>query len=249
MFIKFSLMIFAVFFLSFAAPAQETISMEEFNKIIKNDEKPAKKNPGTKPEPVNFSKFEQEVFDEVNEARENPLKFVDYLEGYKKLIRNGVLYRPKQTPFKMNEGTVAIDGAINELSSMTALHPLEASPMLTLVARNQLADLMEDPALGHYGKDGSNLRARLAKVGKSGKVASENINYRDRIARQAVLTMVIDDGVSSRTHRKNILNPKYNMLGVACGAGKNDLMICVLVFTDTFEKNDPAKRVLPVEIL
>ena len=197
----------------------------------------------------NFSELEKEINEEINNVRKNPPKYIEYLEDYKKVLKEKVLYRPNQMPFQMKEGAASIDNAIAHLRNLQSIAPLKTSEMLTIVANNQLKDLQENPKLGHYGKDGSDLRKRLAKVGKSGKNASENINYRDKIARQAVLTMIIDDGVKSRTHRKNILNPLFNLLGVSCGIAVDKRMICVLVFADTFEEIKPSKNTVPVEIL
>lgn len=239
--------IIATFLLSIPAIAQKTISLSEFKKQMEeNSEKSdSKSNTVKNDEKVNFTKFEQEVFDEINEVRKNPTNYVAYLEAYKKMISGNILSLPNQPRQRMYEGKPAIDAAISHLQRVNDLTFLKPSNLLTKVATNQLNDLKENPKLGHFGKDGSDFKARMAKVGKMGRAASENINYKDRVARQTLLTMIIDDGVKSRLHRKNILNPVYNMIGVACGEASNNQMICVLVFADRFDDIESVKG--PIE--
>lgn len=230
---------FIIFTFLFSIPtiAQQSISLSELEKRTSSasDKSDLNKNKPIVDEKVNFSELEQGVFDEINNIRRNPLEYINYLEEYKKVLNDKILFRPNQPRFMMVEGKSAIDGAISALQKSTNLNFLKASKLLTLVAINQLNDLKENPKLGHFGKDGSDLKKRMGIVGKMGKFASENINYKDTIARQTLLTMIIDDGVESRTHRKNILNSDFNMVGVSCGEASNKEMICVFVFADSFD--------------
>ncbi|MGI8670446.1 MAG: CAP domain-containing protein [Aridibacter sp.] len=250
MFIKFLIQILIVTFLSISAIAQQSVSLSELKKSKTSESKisDSVKNQTKTKDTVKFTEFEQEVFEEVNNVRQNPLKYVDYLQEYKKMLKGKVLYRPNQSAYLMNEGASVIDETISDLQNATALRPLTASKLLTLAANNQLNDLKENPKLGHYGKDGSDFRKRLAKIGKSGKYASENINYKDKIARDVILSLIIDDGVKSRTHRKNILNPEYNLLGVSCGIANDNQMICVMVFADKFDEAKPSTQTVPIEV-
>jgi uncharacterized protein YkwD len=242
--------IVVAFCLSVSAVAGQSVSLSEL-KISKTSESKISdsvKNQTKTEDTVNFTEFEQEVFEEVNNVRQNPLKYVDYLQEYKKMLNGKILSRPNQPRFMTIEGSSAIDEAISDLQNMTALRPLTASKLLTTVANNQLNDLKETPNLGHYGKDGSDFKNRLAKIGKKGKYASENINYKDRIAKDVLLSLIIDDGIKSRPHRKNILNLEYNLLGVSCGIANDNQMICVMVFADKFDEAKPSTQAVPIEV-
>lgn len=45
----------------------------------------------------------------------------------------------------------------------------------------------------------------------------ENIAYGPKDAKDAVLAMIIDDGISDRSHRKNILSEKLKFMGPCHG--------------------------------
>ena len=49
-----------------------------------------------------------------------------------------------------------------------------------------------------------------------GKIA-ENIDFGCDTGRSIVLSLCIDDGVSSRGHRKNIFSPDLKKIGIFCG--------------------------------
>ena len=49
---------------------------------------------------------------------------------------------------------------------------------------------------------------------------SENISFGWKSAKDIVLSMVVDDGVKSRGHRRNLFNSKYKKMGLASGPHK-----------------------------
>ena len=58
----------------------------------------------------------------------------------------------------------------------------------------------------------------------------ENIAYGKTNARDIVLALIIDDGLPSRKHRKNIFNPKFNYAGAACGRHALYRSVCSIDF-------------------
>jgi len=200
-------------------------------------------NPSTlqvSPDPP-ISEFEQEVVNEMNVARTDPTSVIPHLQKYEALFRGRILYIPKQTPFLTVEGFPAVDEAIEALRKSPKAQSLKVSEGLVKVAKSQLADLLEKPDLGHTGKDGSNLSRRLDKVGIVGK-AGENLTFTPLTPREVAINMIVDDGVKSRHHRDNVLNPLFRLVGVACEKYKNRRYICVIVFANKFVESDPSKR-------
>ncbi len=180
--------------------------------------------------------LEYEILDEVNSARKHSTWYAEKLRHRKTHMKGKVAYLANRLPFQTSEGISAINEAIEVLEMMKAVEVLAYSDDLAKAASAQLADLKENPDLGHTGKDGSSLSMRFKKFGIEGK-AGENITYRDLTPTQVTISMLVDDGVASRQHRKNVLNPDYRYLGADCAAAKDSRYVCVVIFAS----KDPGK--------
>ncbi len=92
-------------------------------------------------------------------------------------------------------------------------------------------------ALGHAelsGKNGTTGHQRFEKrfdpvMGKYNAVA-ENCAYGFENALNNVLQLLIDEGINSLGHRKNMLNPDYNSIGVSIQNHKEYRFNCVMDF-------------------
>lgn len=179
------------------------------------------------------AELEQSVLDELNKVRTDPKSYIPYLEEYKKLFKGKNVDYPRAMMMTF-EGTSAVNEAIKFLNKSSKLEPLTFSNGLTKPARVQLDDLLENYSLGHIGKDGSNLPKRVARFGRVTKLFGENITNLFSIPRDIVMQMIIDDGVKSRLHRKNLFNKAFKQVGIAHGIGKNNDPITIFVFADNF---------------
>lgn len=216
------LLAFSAFFSSFALS-------QDRNHKDKKDVKTAQ------PSSVQLSKMESSVVSELNIARKNPEKYIAYLEERRNAMHGNVIKRPNQKDVKTHEGKAAVDEAIGDLRQVSGLTEFQVSDGLNKAARAQLTDLQEDSKLGHFGKDGSDLKARIARFGTAKGKCGENICYNGTTAKDVVAIFLIDDGVSSRSHRKTVISDKLKQIGVACGSGKNSEPICVVIFAADFK--------------
>lgn len=188
-------------------------------------------------QPNNLSAdINQSILNEINAVRADPQSFIPYLEKYRATLKGNTAYYPDGKMVTTIEGTAVIDDAISYLKTLSKLPPYTMSKGLSTAANSQVTDLMENSALGHYGKDGSDLPTRLKKFGAYGTLTAENITYFAPLAREIVMTMIIDDGVKSRGHRKNIFSNNFKQIGPAFGQGKKGEHLCVLIFADSFKE-------------
>ena len=181
---------------------------------------------------------EQAILDEINAVRNDPQKYIGYLEEYRKNFKGNTVSIIGAVPMMTVEGVTAVDDAINFLKTATKLSPYSPSKGLTQSANLQLKDLMEDSSIGHKSKDGGTLTTRLDKFGSVGNIYAENITYGSKTPRDIVMLMILDDGVKSRSHRKNVFNTEFKIIGLGFGIGNKGESLSVTVFADSFkEKN------------
>lgn len=202
---------------------------------------PPKPSASTAPSPPNeipLSNLENAVVNELNEARQHPAKYIGHLQEQRRALDGKHIRMPNKTAVLTIEGAAAIDDAIGDLKRVPKLPELQVVGGLTAVARAQLADLKENSSLGHFGKDGSDFKTRLARFGTAGK-CGENICHRGATARDVVMIFLVDDGVKSRPHRRSVLSEHSKKVGVACGTGKKSEALCVVVLAESFkDKNE-----------
>ena len=157
-----------------------------------------------------LSTLEKDIILEMNMARSDPKK---YAEMY----------------INPNLGAYAKE-CYNELRNTESLPVFNPKRGLSQAARDHVADTGPKGITGHDGADGSSMSGRINRYGTWGGGASENISYGYNTAREIVLQLLIDDGVSSRGHRRNIMNKNSKYVGVSVGTHSVYRYMCVQDF-------------------
>ncbi len=183
-----------------------------------------------------LSPLENSVVREINTARMAPKDYASLLEHSRKYYDGKVLKLPTETPILTKEGLGAVVEAIRFLRSVKPLPPLNPSKGMSWGARDHVTDQEASDSSEHKGSDGSQPWDRVNRYGTWEKSIGENIAYGSDKARNIVMSLIVDDGVQSRGHRKNIFNPDFRVIGVACGHHPTYRTVCVITFAGEYKE-------------
>lgn len=113
-----------------------------------------------------------------------------------------------------------------DLKKTRGLLPLFPEEDLTAIARGHAQNSGEKGTTGH---DGFKQRFE-ALMGNPYRHVGENCSYGYEQAIDIVITLLIDENVKTLGHRKNILSPDFNSVGVAIRPHRNYRTNCVMDF-------------------
>jgi hypothetical protein len=162
---------------------------------------------------------------ELNLARENPGLYASFVA--------------ESRPFHMIEHGRAVDEAVRFLKKAQPLPPLTLSSGMSRAAADHCIEQVAGQ-LGHDGNDHSSPGDRISRYGSWSSSWGENISYSQKTARGVVLALIIDDGVRSRGHRKNIFSAKFNYAGAAFGPHARYRTVCTIDFAGGYAERADA---------
>ena len=177
-----------------------------------------------------ISPLEKDIVREIALARTNPRRYASFIEERKKHYDGKLFYTSDGTILRTKEGVRAANEATRFLRSVSKLSPLSLSRGMSLGAKDHVRDIGPRGATRHEGRDGSKTSDRVNRYGTWQGQIGENIFYGGEEAREIVMGLIIDDGVSSRGHRRNIFNPSFRVVGVGCGYHDEYRTVCVITF-------------------
>ena len=178
-----------------------------------------------------YRRIEQEVLAALNQTRSQPATAAGWLEelaGY----YSGTRVKRPWWPITMQttESVAAVQEAISALRSQGPAVPLTTNAALASAARDHVADQGRTGAVGHTGSDGSTTMTRVARYATWQVSIAENIDYQPMVrGRDVIESLLVDDGVADRGHRKNIFQSSARVVGIACGPHPKYGAMCVIV--------------------
>ena len=193
-----------------------------------------------------LSVAEQDLLNEINQARAQPQIYATYLEQLKPLFKGKDYTATGQETLTTQEGWDAVEDAIRFLRAAKPLGPLGASQGLCLAASDHVKDQSASGATGHAGSDRTMIEQRAKPYGTWQGGIGESLTYGNESARERILTWLIDDGVATRGHRKRMMSQDYRVAGVSCGPHPEYGTMCVLTlaggFTDSVMARAPTNN-------
>lgn len=185
----------------------------------------------------NLAEFSAEVLKKANTAE----SISKLNEEEKKIIfyMNLVRLEPQQflnsilTPYiKENEisKNSYYNSLVRDLKNAKSTSALVFTDDLHSVATEFAKDLSKSGKVGHVNSKGQGFGVRSKALMASYSTLAENCQFGYDSALDIVIDLLIDDGVPSLGHRKNILNKDYQFVGVSTNTHKNYTHCSVQVF-------------------
>lgn len=182
-----------------------------------------------------LSPEEKDLILEVNKIRHDPSR---YAQEYMLFLESFYLGKQLQIPGKevvhTIEGKGAYDECMEALKQAKPAPPIRPSRGMTKACRLLVYDQSLTGKTGHKGSGNSSSYERMQSFGRFIGKSAENIHYGDCETRYTIISMLISDGVKSRSSRKNILDPDFQLAGAAVGSHKMMGKMCVMNFASTF---------------
>ncbi|MEO5568546.1 MAG: CAP domain-containing protein [Gemmatimonadaceae bacterium] len=167
----------------------------------------------------------------LNVARTNPTAMAGQLQQLEAYFTGTRFKRPSWAiAVQTVEGVGAVREAVRAVRGQRPVAALTRNASLTRAARDHAVDHARTGNTGHTGSDGSNTATRVARYGTWQISLSENIDFAPMVhGRDVIESLLIDDGVRDRGHRRNIYEPSARLVGIACGPHPKFTATCVIV--------------------
>ncbi|MDQ6764595.1 MAG: CAP domain-containing protein [Verrucomicrobiota bacterium] len=175
---------------------------------------------------------------EMNLARQNPALYAGFIDELRPQFNGTLQIIPGRLPLRTKEGARALDDAIRFLRKVPPQTPLNFSAGMSRAAADHCAE-QAGGGMTHSGRGWSGPGERISHYGVWSGTWGENISCGRTGAREIVLALIIDDGLGSRKHRKNIFSSSFTQAGAAVGPHATYHTVCTIDFAGGYaEKGD-----------
>jgi uncharacterized protein YkwD len=176
----------------------------------------------------------EELVAEINRVRANPAGYAAILVAKRPFYRGRrIVASPKGnedlevTAEITQEGLPALDEAVAALRTTRRRGRLQLSRRLCRAAHDHVMKQGLAGTEGHSDSGGEPID-RIKVYIPDVKAAAENISYGRWTARDVIVHELVDDGVTDRGHRKSLLDPGFESIGVDCGYHRVYGIMCVI---------------------
>lgn len=154
------------------------------------------------------------ILQEINKVRTNPKEYANFILNHRyNCFLNDFTYKiPTEFDdsginIRTHEGKQLVKELIDILNTSSPLPPLKRSEYLEYAALDHSNDILLNGVTNNIGSDKSTLKDRIERYCIWRGNIAENIDLGSCHPCLIVMNLLIDDGVSSRGHRKSILSP------------------------------------------
>lgn len=119
---------------------------------------------------------------------------------------------------------------VTDLEKVANLTMLNTCTGLFQSARAHALDMGRTGEIGHDSTDGTRCFDRVRKYYNKSVAMAENCSYGYADAMDILMQLLVDEGVPSLGHRKNILSPAYQLVGLSIQRHKTYQWNCVMDF-------------------
>ena len=186
---------------------------------------------------VIYSKFAQEVIDEINFARTKPSEYAAKLERISSTLKGRKVKVGKST-MKLKEGSAIFEEAIQYLLNIGQMEPLELCDGLSESANELLSILIiqEGVDMSDFNLDIYDLEHRLDHFGIYFGEFNELIDYGSFDPEFVVVNFLLSDGDDTRNDRHTIMNPLMKYCGITSGILPSTKKCTILNFVQYYFK-------------
>ncbi|OMJ73854.1 hypothetical protein SteCoe_27370 [Stentor coeruleus] len=195
-----------------------------------------------------FKAFIEDIYNEIFSLRSDPKSYSEKLKNeFEHYKGNNIRHRPGTVPLQTREGRYAVEEAFQELCEKEELPPLELSIGLCNAAIEHCIDTGKLGIVGHIGSKETSLQKRIEEYGKWSGNVIEALDYGSVSGAEVVLSLLIDDGLATRPHRKALLNPMFTKFGIGASPHSEFKTIACLLFAASYTDNDDLILLEPSE--
>jgi uncharacterized protein YkwD len=179
----------------------------------------------------------KDLFAAMNAVRTNPKSLIPDLKKRLKWFDGDTMYRPgEKVGLTTNEGPTAVLELIKFLEHADPLPKMGWSNGLSKTCQDFSDWAGPKGKMGHTGPTvGEQMWDRASKHGQWSGMVGENLSYGSKNGKDAMIQLLIDDGVASRGHRKNIFSANYKLVGVGIQTHKKYKWMTCTNFATAFD--------------
>lgn len=155
---------------------------------------------------------EKKVVDLINQVRTNPQLF----------LKEVALPYIKENDYSRNRYAKSL---IRELERLDSMQPLAFNNSLQEMSEDFAEEAGKKGWVGHRKVD-----QRFEKYASEVEVTAENLQYGFDNPLDIVMDLLIDVDIPNLGHRKNILDPKFSIVGIAINKHKDYEFMTVMSF-------------------